>query len=312
VFTLPVLVFSAVVALQDPAAGAQLPQDQARPSARSAQPFDQTIPVTRGTRVDLSDCYGAVTVKTWTRDAVQVRTADVYRGEIKAALTDKILTITQGAVRWPTGLELALVDFELLVPAWIDVRIEGRECGIEVNGVAGNVALKNSEGDIVLRGVGGSVDVYSIDGDIEITGGKGRIKAGSSDGDITITDAAGDIEAESIDGDVHLNDIEPTSVIVSTVDGDVFMNGPLQATGKYRFTSHDGNVSLSIPETTSATFMIRRYSGDLQVIGLMLKPVGDVRRGRRSTYTLGAGGAQVEIESFDGDVVITKAGPRLR
>jgi len=303
--------FAAVVALQDPAAG-QVPQDQARQSSRPGQPFDQTFTVARGTRVDLSDCLGSVVVKTWTRDAVQVRTAAGHRGEVKATLTDKVLAVSPGVTRWPAGVELQLVDFELLVPAWIDLRIEGRECGIEINGVAGNVTLKNSEGDIVLRGMGGAVDAYSIEGDIEIDGGKGRVRAGSSDGDITIANAAGDIEAESIDGDVHLNDVQATSVMVSTVDGDVFFNGPLQATGKYRFTSHDGNIGLSIPETSSATFTIRRYEGDLHVTGLTLKAVGDVRRGRRATYTLGAGAAQVEIESFDGDVTLSKAGARVR
>ena len=300
---LPVLVL--VVAMQDPAVA----QDDTRQTSRfQRQEFNQTVTVPKGTRVDLRDCIGDVVVKTWNREAVQVRASGSRRTsatDIKAVLADKVLTITQGTAPSQRDTDMLTVDFELLVPAWVELQIEGRECGVEVDGVAGNITVKNSDGDISLRGVGGTVEASSIDGSIEINGGKGRIRASSSDGDVTITNASGDIQAESIDGDVILQDVQPLSVDVSTVDGDVMFSGPFQATSKYRFSSHDGDIMLNIPENSSATFTIRRFQGELHTT-LPLKATGDVRSGRRVTYTLGGGVTQVEIETFDGDVYIRK------
>jgi DUF4097 and DUF4098 domain-containing protein YvlB len=287
------------MAVQDPPATRE---DRPQVRGRSA-PFDQTINVPKGTRIDLRDCVGEAVVKTWNRDAVQVRASGARRSNnnVKATLTDKVLTITGDA-----GDEL--IDFELLVPAWIDVQIEGRECGIEIDGITGNVTARNTDGDIVLRGLGGTVDAESLDGDIVIDGGHGRIKATSSDGDITITNASGDLQVASTDGDVRLTDVQATSADVSNVDGEIVFSGPLPASGKYRFTSHDGDVTMTIPENSSATFTIRRYQGELYIEGLTIKAVGEVRRGRRATYTLGGGAAQVEIETFDGNVHLLKPG----
>src|SRR6185503_5118875 len=95
VFMLPVLVFSAVIGVQDPA----VPQADAQQSSRAGAPqqFDQTINVPKGARVEVRDCLGEAVVKTWNRDAVQVRATGARRSNmVKATLTDKALTITPG------------------------------------------------------------------------------------------------------------------------------------------------------------------------------------------------------------------------
>ncbi len=62
-----------------------------------------------------------------------------------------------------------------------------------------------------------------------------------------------------------------------------------------------------MPETTNATFTVRTYNGDFQS-NLPTKIVGEVRRGRRATYTLGNGGAEVELESFGGTIRLRRPG----
>jgi DUF4097 and DUF4098 domain-containing protein YvlB len=183
---------------------------------------------------------------------------------------------------------------------------------MEISGVAGSVTVKNTEGDIVLHGLNGAVDATSIEGGVKIDGGRGHIKASSADADITITKANGEIEADSIDGDVKLIDVQSASVDVSTVDGEVAFSGPIQASGKYRFATHDGDVVLNIPENSSATFAIRMYHGDLHSSLALKGAAGDVRRGKPVTYTLGSGSAQVAIETFDGDVHIRKPGETIK
>ena len=62
-----------------------------------------------------------------------------------------------------------------------------------------------------------------------------------------------------------------------------------------------------VPETANATFGVRTYNGRLQQQPAD-EDVGELRRGRRATYTLGNGGAEVELESFSGSVRLRRPG----
>jgi hypothetical protein len=89
--------------------------------------------------------------------------------------------------------------------------------------------------------------------------------------------------------------------------------GLLPASAAYDFTSHDGDISLTIPENASVTFGVRAYGDENQVhTTFALKPVGQVRKGRRVVYTLGGGAAQVEIETFDGSIYLRKPGETIK
>jgi len=322
VLTLSALAFTTLIAVQEPPPTTQsaprTPAEQGQPQnprTRERSRQEQTFNVTRGTRIDLLDCTGDVIVRPWTRDVVQLR-SDSRRTEVKGTLNEKVLVITaslstaSASGQRSYDRDIDTIDYELMVPAWIDLHIEGRECGMAIDGVTGNVIVKNIEGDITMRGVGGSIDASSIEGGIDIVGGKGRIKASSSDADIKIAMASGDIEVDSLDGEIEILDVTSANVIATNVDGDITFRGPLQATGKYRFQCHDGDVVLVIPPDTNGSFTIRRYEGELHTT-FPLKPTGEVRSGRRTTYTLGTGsGPQVEIETFDGDVYIKKPGEK--
>ena len=90
------------------------------------------------------------------------------------------------------------------------------------------------------------------------------------------------------------------------MDGNISYSGTLQASGRYLFTTHDGDVTLMIPENSSATFSVR---GDSRVEpAVPLKQTGTGRRGQRVSYTLGGGAAQVDVETFDGIVRIRRLG----
>ena len=194
------------------------------------------------------------------------------------------------------------------MPAWINVRIDGNECFADVAGVGGAVSVKTVEGDIVLSGLTGTVSAESVDGRITLEGGRGRVQLSTVEGLIAVSKAAGEIIADSVDGDITLTDVQASAVEISTVDGNVSYSGALLASGRYLFTTHDGDVTLAIPENTSATFSVRTFGDGGVASTLPLKQGSTGRRGQRSTYTMGGGAAQVDIEAFDGEVRIRRIG----
>jgi DUF4097 and DUF4098 domain-containing protein YvlB len=300
--TFPSIVIAAVLMIQGPSAlsnvvAASLFADQ-------TQTY-QTVDVQKGTRLDLTNEAGEVVVKTWDRDAVRIHATHSSRSHVRISPQAQVLVVASTYQGIPTS-----VDYDISVPAWMDIRIDGQYCFVDITGVAGNVSIETMRGDIMLRGLGGIVSAKSVEGRISVDGGKGKITVSTAEDHIDVTNASGEISAESIDGDVKLTNVQASAVEISTVDGDIAFSGPLTSSGRYRFATHDGDITLEIPESTSATFGVRLYDSDGPHSSLPLKAVGEVRRGRRATYTLGTGAAQVEVESFDGSLHIRKTGEK--
>jgi hypothetical protein len=314
VFTTPALVVAAVLVSQLPAPLApeqdRKDEPQQQRSAPGRSQTDQTVNVQKGTRVSLTSCMGTATVKTWDRDAVHVQGDHFSRTKVNVELRDQVLLISATSGRG-RDTDDPVVDYVLTVPAWINMNIDGDECNMDITGITGNVVAHTTDGEIILHNLGGSVDARSVDGKIIVDGGRGKIQVNTVDDDIEISKASGEITAESIDGDVKLTDMQATSLDVSSVDGDITFSGTLQPSGHFQFTTHDGDVVLFLPDSTSATFGIRTFQGELHS-SLSLKAAGQVSRGRRTTYTLGGGSAQIEIETFEGDVYLRKPGEVIK
>ena len=102
-----------------------------------------------------------------------------------------------------------------------------------------------------------------------------------------------------------------------SVDYDITVfEGKLADGGRYSFGTHNGDVSLGVPENANATFTIRTYQGsfstDLPLAGVSR---ADIQRGRRVVTTLGNGSADVSLETFGGTIRVrrgTAARPRGR
>src|SRR5436190_939806 len=110
--------------------------------------------------------------------------------------------------------------------------------------------------------------------------------------------------------------IDARSVEASTVNGNIVYEGKLVEGRRYTFGTHNGDVSLGVPENASATFTIRTYQGsfstDLPLAGVSR---ADIQRGRRVVTTLGNGSADVSLETFGGSIRVrrgTAARPRGR
>lgn len=301
---LPPLLLVALLAGHD-AMPAQEAESQRQSPGRVTQ---QTVAVPKGTRLSLSNDAGEIVVKTWDRDSVQIRASHSSRMQVTAELQNQVLTIGARSDRVNTA-----VDYELTVPVWISVRIETRFSDIEIDGVSGGVSVESIRGELTLRNLGGSVVAKSIEGKISLEGGRGKVQMTTVEGDVSITKSTGDVTVDTTEGDITITGVQTTSLSVSTVDGDISFTGQFQPSGHYEFTSHDGDILLTIPESSSVMFGVRTYGDENQVhTTLPIKPSGPARKGRRATYTLGTGSSQVEVEAFDGSFYLRRPGETVK
>jgi DUF4097 and DUF4098 domain-containing protein YvlB len=277
-------------------------QERAQERPARAPQTDRNVPVTRGSRLIINNMAGEIVIKTWDRDSLRVQARHSARITIDVATEGNVVTIrSRGAGSSPA------VDYEITAPVWLPVKASGTHAYIGIEGAQNEVSAETVSGDVVVKGGSGFVTAKSIQGEVIVEDAKGRINVSTVNEGITISGAVGEISADSTNGDITMNKIDAKSVDAGSVNGNIRYEGTLSSGGQFRFATHNGNVTLIIPETSNATFTVRTYNGEFSS-NLATKVVGEVRRGRRATYILGNGSAEVELESFSGNVRLRKPG----
>jgi DUF4097 and DUF4098 domain-containing protein YvlB len=274
---------------------------QQQPRDKRAPDTDRTVAVTKGSRLTINNQAGEVVIRTWDKDQLRVQASHNPQVSIDIQTTGNAVTVRSKGM--PGG-----VDYDITAPVWLPVKVSGTFLYIGIEGAQNEVSAETVRGDIVVKGGSGFVTAKSIEGEVIVEDAKGKISASSVNEGIRITGASGDVSAETTNGDITLSKIDAKSVQVTTVNGDIRFEGGISSGGQYRFSTHNGDITMAIPETANATFTIRTYNGDFSAGGLPVKPMGELRRGRRATYTLGDGSADVELESFGGSIRLRRPG----
>jgi DUF4097 and DUF4098 domain-containing protein YvlB len=270
------------------------------------QSNDTTFAVDPNARLELTNHEGSIVIRTWDRDEVEVRTNRRHRGPVEIRRSAGTVRI-EASRYWDDDDEL---DYRLTVPASMALDLRGSETDVRVEGTTGEVNIDVHDGDVFVRGGSGRVSIRTDDGEIDVEDLDGRIHLSSMDGDVTLTGAAGDIEIDATDGAITMLEIEAATLVANTVDGDIWFDGVLAPRGSYRLTTHDGDITVQIPEDSDAQVRMARHDGEFVSdfpLTMQRWPMG-----RRIEFDLGGGSAELQIEAFDGDIELRHRGGRRR
>jgi DUF4097 and DUF4098 domain-containing protein YvlB len=263
---------------------------------------DQTVDVKRGMRLEVHTFTGDVNIKTWNRDAVRVEAEHSERQTIEVRPGEQSLVVRGRSRIGP----LSSVDFTITVPTWMAVNVNGMGTDVVLDGVGGDVNVETTRGDIRLRGGSGFISVKSVQGSITIENAKGRIEAQTVNDSVRVADTSGDLTVGTTNGSIVLERIDTANLDASTVNGMIGFDGSIRDKGSYRLTTHNGAVSMAIPERVNATLRVRTYGGSFRST-FPLK-LDDQDRQNRFTLTLGDGSARIELESFNGSIALRRPG----
>ena len=247
---------------------------------------DTTFSIPRGMELQVANFSGEVTVRTWEKSAVRIETESDGNDKIYVKEVDGALLVKAYAQR---DIERT-VDLSITAPSWMNLVVSGVNTDVDIQGTKGRVRVDTVHGDIV------------------VVGGRGQIELNAINEDIRLSDASGTVLSETVNGDLTLQRIASDSVMVSTVNGEIFYDGTIRERGVYHFVSHNGDIAIALPKTVSATVDVSTFSGEFASdFPVMLS---ETKPGRRYCFTLGKGGAQVQLESFQGTIHIFRPGTR--
>ena len=270
-------------------------------------PTDQTVNVTKGTKLDVNNFAGDVIVKVWNRDAVRIEVNHSDRETVDIRQEDQTLRVRGRSVR---GGPTRSLDYTFTVPSWMAIAISGTYADSTLDGVGSDVTIETTRGDINVKGGSGFISLKSVQGEITLEKAKGRFDIRSVNEGIHLADLTGDLSAETTNGSIILDRVDSANVDLYTVNGSISYDGPIKDNGVYRLTTHNGMIAMPIPERANLTLTARTYNGSIRSTFQLPGTAGTELTGRRPrmTTTFGNGSAHVELESFGGTIALRRPG----
>jgi DUF4097 and DUF4098 domain-containing protein YvlB len=263
---------------------------------------DTTIAVKAGTRLELGNFGGSIAVSTWSKNAVRVVAEHSSRVEIRIESSGSTLGIeAQHSRGFPST-----VDYQLTVPRGMALDLSGVSTDVSVENSEGEVKIESVQGEVSVTGGTKSVSASSVEGEVHVRGASGRVTCSSVNGGVHIEKTTGPVAASSVNGEIVLDGVDSKEVDASTINGTVRYDGVIKDGGSYRFSTHNGDVSVAVPEQADATISVATFSGDFSSeFKIQLQ---ETRHGKRFNFTLGNGGARIELESFQGSIRLRRPG----
>lgn len=271
-------------------------------------PIDETRSAEPDGVVSVENLIGTVTVTGWSKDEVSVTG---YLGEGPEGLTidrdDDEISIV---VEWPdenhrTTHKDSDSRLDVKVPAGSEVRVEGVNTEITVDGVAGELQLSTVNGSIMVTGAPESVEAETVNGTIDIDADTGEVDAETVNGRIKIDGRYTEVSAETVNGDITVSGGELESGDFGTVSGSIEYTGGLAKRGSFDFETHSGSVILNVPKDISAEFEVETFSGKIvNDFGKEAERTSKYAPGYELSFTVGSGSSRVSVSSFSGRVEI--------
>jgi DUF4097 and DUF4098 domain-containing protein YvlB len=201
------------------------------------------------------------------------------------------------------------IDFEVVVPAGMKVRLHDISGKIELVGVQGDVEIDDGSGTLAAWQLGGALRVRKQTGDIRVEEVRGAtiinshsgqihlarlnaLEVEDSDGNLNVSDVAsarihnrgGNLNVQRVKGDVEIDD-DSGEIVVADVSGAVQIrdtSGQIRTarTGAVTIQDTSGDVtvvqaaSLHINAKESGEVMVRGMQGPVEAVpGVKVKPL---------------------------------------
>lgn len=312
------LIIVAIAALLLVGTAVAAPNDGDKDNEKYLEKFNKTEAIAPDGKVSISDISGDIVVKTWDKSEVQIDAVKVSRAssqekakenaqKVKIEVT-KTASGVQIEVKYPEKSERGLnvsVDFNLMIPAKAGLDSNTVSGDVWVEKIGGALRAGSVSGDVKVTGAAKGVDAHTVSGDVTVSNVDGDAYTKTVSGDVKADRVTGSINAETVSGDITLTDIsEAKTVAAKALSGDVEYLGKINKDGRYTFTAHSGDVTVTIPADAGFEFSGESFSGDIET-EFKVEMTGKISK-KEIHGTVNGGGAVVKLETFSGDIHLKK------
>lgn len=297
--TAPVLVALAALAASTSHAGAQRRQ---RFTSDRRENIDTTFAFDKNGTITLIATSGDIFVTGGSDARVHIRaTSDNGSVSLDASPSSVMLQNRSGDSR-----------FEVTVPFGVSVIARSQSGDMKIRDTRGRVETHANAGDLEVENVVGRLDVNTLSGSITARDITGDVDVATTSGDVKIFNLSGSASVGTVSGEIELRSVTAKTIRAKTTSGDVRFDGVIDATGRYDFIAHSGDVEMHIQRDASAQLTVSTWNGGITSdFPITLRPgehnIGSFN-GKRYTFEIGGGGARITAETFSGDITLAANG----
>ncbi len=263
---------------------------------------DTSFAVPTGSQLAVHNFQGDIVVRPWGKNQVRIIAEHGARARIVVNREGTSYDVRARGPRRPES-----VDYMITAPPWMALDVEGVHGDIDIEGWKSDVVVETVNGNVALTGGEGLIRLSSVTGEVKVERARGRLQLSTVEDGIEVHDATGEISAEAVIGDVMLDRVRSTLLEASSVNGDIQFTGWVDAAGRYRFSTHNGDLDVQLPQAGDATVNVSTFSGGFESAFPMR--FTDAQPGRNFRFTLGTGKASVDLESFMGTINLRRGEP---
>ena len=244
--------------------------------------FNVADPIT----LKVTSLNGRIEVKAGSDNVVSVRAElrDIRRIKYEAIQSgDEVIVTAENKGKWwfPAGNTQA--DIYVTVPANTALRLETSNGRIEVTGTTRGGILETSNGAIALEDVKGDFEATTSNGEVEINTIDGSAFIRTSNGEVSVQEAKGEFN-------------------IKTSNGSVSFSGEMTPGGSNRLVTSNDSIEIELTGTPGLNLDASTSNGEVKHPGVAIlatKTDADHLIG-----TIGAGEAELYIETSNGDITI--------
>ncbi len=274
----------------------------ALPAALAAQQHvDRRFAVQSNASIRIFNLAGSTRVTGWDRDSITIT------GEVPKGAGRFFAGGSGGAAKlgvFSDSLDAPGATLEIRVPRGANVWIKSATATVAVSGVEGELDVSTVSGNIAVDGAPRRLATEAMDGNIDLVTRAPFTRAKTASGAITLRGGGGDVLASSVSGPIrYLGAHKVLTGRLESVSGSVEFGGTVMRGGTLSIETHDGSVSLAVPNDQLADFEVTTFGG--AVTNALRHEVARMPRGKPVRFSTGPDGAAITVRSFKGSVSVS-------
>lgn len=272
-------------------------------------------------QLDLDTMSGDITVKPGSGRDIVLEIIRESRGTDDAAARRGLERVTVESedrggrvtvkTRYPSGRNDFSVNVSYVVTAPAGTRVTTKTMSGDttVNGINGELSVTTMSGDVEITDAASLASAETMSGDLTLrrVGSSGLLKGSTMSGDVEASDIkARRLELSAVSGGVNARSVESEDVKLNSMSDDVTFDGALNARGRYEFSTHSGDVHITLSGQTGFSLDASTFSGGVRTDFPIEMTTTGGRRNSKIKGTFGDGSAIISAVSFSGNVVVSK------
>ncbi|MDT8069575.1 MAG: DUF4097 family beta strand repeat-containing protein [Terriglobia bacterium] len=247
-----------------------------------------------GSSLTITNDFGPVTVHVAPGSQIlATATLQPDQMEIDQTHTGSRVELFTHSLQQRPNANVSRVQFDVTVPP---------DCDLIIHSSAGPISVEKVRGDVSADGDLANIDVHDVGG--------GHVHLRTLKGNITATNIIdGHVEISSVSGPVTLKNVSGPNVEVNTTNGVITYTGMFSDNGDYEFTTHSGDINVSLPANASVDVAARSVTGKVEN-DFPFHPKQHVpfpvTSGRAFAGTSNSGGSSVQLRSYSGTIRVKK------